>query len=145
MAARVVVDSGILLATVLQETYSDRAKALIDAWIAQQTELAAPELLRYEIAAVLRNRVHRALIVPDDALQSRDTLLGLPITYHTDNMLVKRGYDLASRFNRPTAYDSQYLALAERLGCEFWTADQKLFNAVSANLSWVKWLGNFSP
>lgn len=145
MAAWVVIDSGLLLATVLQEPYSDQAKTLLDAWTAQETELAAPELLRNEVAAVLRNRVHRGLLDAGEAFMSRDALLNLPITFYVDNTLVMHGYDLATRFNRPTAYDAQYLAVAERLGCEFWTADQKLFNAVSARLSWVKWLGNFVP
>jgi hypothetical protein len=42
-----------------------------------------------------------------------------------------------------TAYDSQYLAVAERLKCEFWTADSRLVNAVAPHLTWVKWMGNF--
>jgi predicted nucleic acid-binding protein len=46
--------------------------------------------------------------------------------------------------NRPTAYDAQYLALAERLACDFWTADERLFNAASQQLPYVKWVGNLS-
>jgi hypothetical protein len=34
------------------------------------------------------------------------------------------------------AYDSFYLGLAERLGCELWTADRRLRNAV--DLPWVR-------
>lgn len=43
--------------------------------------------------------------------------------------------------NRPTAYDAHYLALAEYAGCAFWTADQRLFDAVRRQLDWVHWLG----
>ena len=32
----------------------------------------------------------------------------------------------------------------ERLSCEFWTADERLFNAVRSQLTWVKWIGNFA-
>jgi len=39
-------------------------------------------------------------------------------------------------------HDSQYLALAERLECEFWTADERLFNAIVRDFSWIRWLGN---
>jgi len=52
---------------------------------------------------------------------------------------------LATHFNRPTAYDAHYLALAEMLGCEFWTADRRLYNAVKEELPWVKWLSDFRP
>ena len=48
---------------------------------------------------------------------------------------------LAARFNRPAAYDAHYLALAEMMNCEFWTADRRLFNVVKDELPWVRWLG----
>ena len=48
---------------------------------------------------------------------------------------------LATRFNRPAAYDAHYLALAEMMNCEFWTADRRLFNVVKDELPWVRWLG----
>ena len=31
--------------------------------------------------------------------------------------------------------------LAEMLACPFWTADERLYNAVKEQLSWVRWLG----
>jgi predicted nucleic acid-binding protein len=35
-------------------------------------------------------------------------------------------------------FPSYYLALAETIGCEFWTADHHLYNACqAANLDWV--------
>jgi predicted nucleic acid-binding protein len=37
--------------------------------------------------------------------------------------------------NRVAAYDSFYLALAERLDAPFWTADQRLSRA--ANQPWI--------
>jgi predicted nucleic acid-binding protein len=43
------------------------------------------------------------------------------------------------RLNRAAAYDSFYLALAERLGCNLWTADRRLWQAVSAG--WVRLVG----
>jgi hypothetical protein len=27
--------------------------------------------------------------------------------------------------------------------CEFWTADKRLFNTVSQDLDWVRWLGDY--
>jgi predicted nucleic acid-binding protein len=55
-----------------------------------------------------------------------------------------RAFELADRLERPVAYDTHYLALAEHLGCEFWTADERLVNAVQGALPWVKWLGQMS-
>lgn len=48
-------------------------------------------------------------------------------------------------FAAPTLFIYEVVGVAERLNCEFWTTDEKLFNAVSAQLPWVKWLGGFTP
>jgi predicted nucleic acid-binding protein len=37
------------------------------------------------------------------------------------------------------------LALADILGLELWTADERLYNVVKHDLHWVKWLGDYQP
>ena len=37
----------------------------------------------------------------------------------------EKAWDLAKQWNRPTCYDPTYLALAEFLNCEMWTADRR--------------------
>jgi predicted nucleic acid-binding protein len=144
MTSWVVCDSGIILATVLIESSSAQAKALLGSWYDQNMQLAAPSLFRYEIVAVVRKYVHRGILTPDAGIRTRDLLLAEPVQLMMDDALLRRGYELATRFNRPTAYDAQYLAVAERLECEFWTADERLANAVKQDLAWVKWLGGFA-
>jgi len=41
-------------------------------------------------------------------------------------------------------YDAAYLALAERLNTQLITGDRRLYNAVSPQLSWVVWIGDYS-
>ena len=40
----------------------------------------------------------------------------------------QRAWEIATDFGFATVYDATYLALAELQGCEFWTADERLFN-----------------
>ena len=54
--------------------------------------------------------------------------------------LYERALSLAEQFNRPTVYDTHYVALAEIAGCDFWTADQRLVNALGGKLAFVKTL-----
>ncbi len=143
MTAWVVADSGIFIATVLVETYSWQAEQRVRAWHEQDIQIAAPTLFRYEIVAVMRKSVYRGHISTEQALKGRDALLEYPVQLFMDDLLLKRGFELATQFSRPTAYDAQYVAVAERLGCEFWTADERLFNTLKSSLAWVKWLGNF--
>jgi predicted nucleic acid-binding protein len=140
--SEVVLDSGILIATVYPETLTPQAKHLIKQLQANNTTLHAPTLLRYELVAVSRKAVYQGRITDEEGLRARDTLLSYPVTLHFDDALLKRGYELAAEYNRPTAYDAQYLALAERLSYEFWTADERMFNAVRGKFPRVSWLGN---
>ncbi len=143
MAPLVVVDSGILIASVLDEKISDKAKAILNHWKEGDFQLAAPLLFRYEIVAVARKAVHQKRVKPERGVAICDSLLVYPVELYVDDTFLKRAYELATQFNRPTTYDAQYLAVAERLDCPFWTADEKLFNAVHETLSWVQWVGNF--
>jgi predicted nucleic acid-binding protein len=145
VAALVVVDSSLVLATILQESYSAKAKTLLENWNQAGTQLSAPDLFRYEVVAVMRKKAYQKQISAEEALKGLNTLFALPVQFYIDDALLKRGYELSVKYNRPTAYDSQYLAVAERLGCEFWTTDERLYNSVNLDLNWVKWIGNFTP
>ncbi|HML23737.1 MAG TPA: type II toxin-antitoxin system VapC family toxin [Aggregatilinea sp.] len=138
---QVVLDSGILIASVFVETLTPQAKALLQQLQANQVILHAPTLLRYECIAVVRKAVYQGRISPEEGRHARNALLSYPITLHFDRVLLRRGYDLAEQYNRPTAYDAQYLALAERLACDFWTADERLYNAIASQFTQVNWLG----
>lgn len=51
------------------------------------------------------------------------------------------------RFRRPTAYDVYYLAVADLLDCELWTADRRLVTAVHDAFTNAKLVGvdQFTP
>lgn len=138
-----VLDSGILLATVQDETYTKTAQELIADLLNNDVELIAPMLLRYELIAVVRKWVYRNLTDLNSAKLALTTLLNYPITLHFDDSLALKAYDLATLYQRPTAYDAQYLALAERFSCDFWTADERLFNAVQNSFRHIHWLGTW--
>ena len=137
-----VLDSGVLLATVQAETYTEHAKTLIDQLTEGQVQIIAPALLHYELVAVIRKWVYRELTTPEEAKVALDTLLRFPVIPVADDALLYRAYALATMYNRSTAYDSQYLAVAERYECNFWTADERLYRAVNDTLPYVYWLGN---
>jgi predicted nucleic acid-binding protein len=63
--------------------------------------------------------------------------LALPLEPHGDADLHWRAVELANTFSLRAVYDPDYLALAELLEGEFWTADKALARAVQSSLSWV--------
>jgi predicted nucleic acid-binding protein len=102
-----------------------------------------PTLFLYEVVAVLRNAVYQERVTPEQGKNLVRVVLVFPIRYHQDSRLFERAYEFATEYNRPRAYDSCYLALAESIGCDFWTVDERLVNVVNQRLDWVRWLNDF--
>ncbi len=141
MTSQICVDAGILLKLVLREPDSHLAEALWQSWVLDGVQLIAPYLFHFEVTAVLRKVVHRGLISQEIGLQALANALEFDVTLQTFPDIHERAGLLATKLNRPTAYDTHYLALAERSGCDFWTADRRLYHATHQNLPWVHWLG----
>jgi predicted nucleic acid-binding protein len=76
-----------------------------------------------------------------DCAEALRAALAFPIGLHAADDLHLRAVELAALHNLPAAYDAHYLALAERLGIECWTADEKLCNSVRHQLLWVRLAG----
>jgi predicted nucleic acid-binding protein len=49
---------------------------------------------------------------------------------------------LADALGLSATYDAHYLALAEHLGCELWTDDERLIRQVTNSLPFVRWIGD---
>ncbi len=143
MRSQVCIDASLALKLVLAEDYSDETQAQWQKWIEEGAELVAPSLFIFEGVSAIRLNVARKQITTEAAdlafheflAQVREVrLLLLP-------NLLERAWSLAKRFKQSQVYDAYYLALAESLGCEFWTADEQLYRLVHRVFPWVKWIG----
>lgn len=114
---------------------------LWDRWDEEGQPLAAPTLLRYEITNAFYQLARHGGLTPAVARQGLEAALALPITLHADEDLHREAFTLAVRLTLPATHDAHYLALAERLGVELWTADQRLANTVRHQLAWVHLVG----
>ena len=141
MTSRVCVDANLVLKLILVEKDSAEAHRLWEAWLDTGVEVVAPPLLAFEGTSVICNKMYRGLVPPEEAelMFKAFHLLGVRLLY--PDGLHARAWELARRFGRPQAYDSHYLALAEMLSLDLWTADERLYRTVKDDLSWVKWLG----
>ena len=141
----VVIDANILIAFGLaDEPLHTQARQILTGWRTTGTLLVAPQLFRSEITAVIRKAVYLERISHEQGQSMLSQLLVYPVEFHEDDAPLKTVYELAHRFNRPRAYDAQYLALAMRLACDFWTADERMFNAIKEKFPTIRWLGNWS-
>lgn len=140
MSRWVCPDASLALKWFLPEPGSDTALSLLRRWNRAGVSLAAPHLLAFEVASVLRNRVVRGLLTPQEGERKLNLFAALPIRLQTPPGLVLDAFRLAGELGRPTAYDAAYLALARSMECEFWTADARLVRALGGRFTWVKHL-----
>jgi predicted nucleic acid-binding protein len=76
-----------------------------------------------------------------DTALTRLATIGVRLVTHPEMVVHARA--MARQFNQPKIYDSLYAALAELRVCEFWTADRRFYEAVTANLLFVKYLPDY--
>jgi predicted nucleic acid-binding protein len=141
MNSPVCVDASLILRTLVPDTFTEQALALLDRWRREQATLIAPALLAFEVTATLRRYVHFKRIAPSQGERTFEQFLQMDVRLSHRRGIFPLAWTLAQQFNRPTAYDTTYLALAQLNRCDFWTADEKLYNAVKDELAWVRWVG----
>jgi predicted nucleic acid-binding protein len=145
-AREVCVDASLAIKVVVTEPDSDKADALFDEWANEGTLLIAPAFFAVETDSILRQKVMlRKELTPEQAAAAFAKLQTLPIQQISVPEQRRRAWEVATDLGFATVYDATYLALAELRGCEFWTADERLFNQVKEQLLFVKWLGNYAP
>lgn len=121
------------------------ARVLLDTWEQQDVRVLAPGLLAFEMANALYRRVFRGQLALNLVQRFLEGVLDRRLELDHALSTHRRALELAHQFGRPACYDAHYLALAEREGCECWTADERLWNAVRDRLSWVRWVGELPP
>ena len=115
----------------------EAVRSLWGQWDSEGRQLAASTLLPDEVANALYRYQRLAGIGTTAVELAFKAALSLPLELHGEPDLHWRALELASRFSLPAAYDAHYLALAELLEGEFWTADAGLARAVESSLPWV--------
>jgi len=133
-----VVDASVVVDLVAPDVGSDApARLLFGKWAAAGVEPVAPGLLWLETANALLTGIRRGRWDGAAADAAAALLDALPLRRADLPRDQERAFELARRYDNWPVYDMLYLALAERLGTEFITADDKL-RARLAHLGWVR-------
>lgn len=136
MSDSVVVDASLALKWIVDEQDSDKANALLEAWDAAGIRPTAPGFLPTEATNALHRRVVTGTLTIDEAVVLIERL-SRRVELQEAPGIHGRALRLASELRQGAAYDCHYLALAEALQCELWTADERFHRAASPAFPFV--------
>lgn len=136
---QVCVDASLVVARLLFDEQSQHVEALWTRWQQEQIVPFGPPLLYAEVPSVLRRAVFSGRLTSEEGEMAFGIFcdMGIAISERTDLHLL--AWELAKVHHQPRVYDCMYLAAAQAEGCDLWTGDRRLVNAV--DLPWVRWLG----
>ena len=138
-----MVDASVAAKWVIPEAESDLAVLLrIDARASDKTVVGPPHLL-IETTNTIRKRVVQGHDEHSEAFRRLLKFEHYGVRVMEPPELYRRALELAEEYRRPTVYDAHYIVLAETLGCDFWTADYRLINALNGRLPFVRALREF--
>lgn len=135
-----VIDASVGYRLFVPHTDQMLLQSMLDTRLAGGCRLTAPTLWRYEVTSTLTKGFRQHQLTQTEIAQALAFSLSFSIDLILpDSQLVRAAYEWTLKLQRTAAYDSFYLALAQRLHSELWTYDRRLANAV--NEPWVRYLG----
>jgi predicted nucleic acid-binding protein len=140
-AGVVVTDANVALRRALPGRHQAETRQLWARWDAAGTVRLAPAVFAGEVTTALLRQVRHAGMPRPEAYDLLATLFQAVAIEPEDAPLARRAFDIADAIGAGKAYDSLYAALAERVGCELWTADERFWRAARARFPWVRWVG----
>lgn len=137
-----VVDASVVLKWSLRdEEFLDEADALYEAFVDRAIDLVAPYYVRYEIANSLEVARLQGRIDAPSSEQRLRLFVQTDIGAHEDDDTLLIEAMRCARQHKIALYDALYVALAERLGFAFVTADRRLHQRLDSGVQWVHWIG----
>lgn len=136
----VVIDASVALKAVLPNPQQACCLELVQTFI--EVQPVAPALWTYETTSAIAKAVYFREITENEARLTLEKLDGLGVRlFVADREQNEAAFEWTLKLKRASAYDSYYLALAQALECDFWTADKRLFNSLQeAHIGWLHWI-----
>jgi len=132
--APVCVDASFVVRLILPADDRNPAHSLWRKWREESLVPVAPGLLYYEVTNALYRYERLGELLAEEVDEALAIAMRLNIRRVEDDDLHRQALSLARSHDLSAAYDSHYLALGRRLGCDVWTFDRKLAQATGEAL-----------
>ena len=138
----VVIHASLVMQLLVAKQFSTQARQINDLWRAMGIRMAAPDFIHVEVASALYKKIPAGIISINLAVELMTEFYAMDINIYPASLLHQRAIELALELRQRMPYDSHYLALAESLNCDFWTADRPFYRAAQPHHPRVQWIGN---
>ena len=145
MDDNVCIDASLALAWLLPAERNNTIDALFSEWNRKGVRLLTASLFHAEVTSTIRKQVYFKKLQPEQGEHLFTLYLRMEIESIGEQEVYNRAWELAKRFNLPTTYDTQYLAVAELRDCELWTTDSRFINSLHGRVPRIKWAGEYNP
>jgi predicted nucleic acid-binding protein len=139
---RIVLDASVAAKWLLpppHEPLRDEALQIARGYNEGQYEIFIPDVFWAEIANFLWKAARSSRCTPAEARTALEIIFDYSFQSTSSISLLPGAFDIATLYDRPV-YDCLYVALAQKIGGELITADEKLANALETHYP-VKLLG----
>ena len=131
MTDSVCIDASVGVKWLVHEDDSVVALRLRHDILIRGSTLIAPPHMSSEMASAIHKRYYAGTMSPESARVALAMLPGVRPEPVFRAELPLRAFEIAAQFNLKWIYDAFYVALADIVGCDMWTADAGLYRAVN--------------
>lgn len=142
--SRLLIDSSVaVMWHIKAEPHEKQARELLLDWQNGVVEFCCSDQLRVEFASALLKAVRRGRTTREAAHESIREIFAIPFkVFRATERILTRAFAIAE-LNNQKIYDCVYVALAEKHRTEFWTGDERLYNALHAQCPFVRWIAHY--
>jgi predicted nucleic acid-binding protein len=134
-----VLDANVVVKWFIPEVDSDKADRLLADFRNHRLDIIAPDVLVSEVGNTLWKRSVKKDISVADAASSYTDFLDLDVPLHSSTTIAEDALSIATSEQHPL-YDTLYISLALKKGCEFITADERLVNKLGRRFPLIRLL-----
>lgn len=141
---KIVIDASVALKwQFIDEQDTEFASTILSDFVKNKIKLLAPSIFSYEIVSAILVAFSKGRISEDKGMKAINYNLNLGIELIDFYPLIQQTFSISKTY-RISAYDSSYIALAQKEECSFYTGDKRLFNSLRGKIESIKWIGDYS-
>ncbi|NEU73337.1 type II toxin-antitoxin system VapC family toxin [Hassallia byssoidea VB512170] len=135
------LDTSVWIPYLVPEIYQPQARIIVEEALSLNLRLVAPAFAWAEVGSVLRKKTRMQVITTEEAQGFFEDFCELPIDYIEVEEIRAKTWEIAEQYKLPTLYDAAFLACAESISAEFWTADAALVKQLIPRPGYLREMG----